>query len=180
MLIDSVIFILFLLFSLIVFFINNIYFLLLFFVFLLSLCFVYKITIPLSKTFILILLINFILNLIFSNIYDSFIVSIRLFIMFLLVNIIIKKIGINNIGNIIGKIFHCKELSLIICISLSFIPILSREISDIKNSLYTKNFPLNGKNIFFRGHLFLICFFTNLFKKIDDMEKVLLVKGIDE
>ena len=119
-------------------------------------------------------------NFFISNINDAIIVSVRLITMFTLVNLIIEIIGINNIGLIIGKIFHSKDLTLIISISLCFIPIMIKEIGDIKKSLYTKNFPLNIKNVLTRGHLFVICFFTNLFKRINDMEKVLLSKGMEE
>ena len=88
-----------------------------------------------------------------------------------MVNIIIKKIGILNLGKIIGGLFRSKSLELVITISLSFIPILSKELINIKNSLKTKNFNLNIKNVLLKPHIFVVTYFTNLFRRVNEMEK---------
>lgn len=180
MLTNSILLIILIISSIIIFLINNLY--ILWGILIISIFFniFFKVKLPLYLPFIVIIMINFILNMIFSDIFNALIVSVRLLIMFSLVNLIIKIIGINNVGIIIGKIFHSKEVALIISISLCFIPIMIKEIGDIKKSLYTKNFPLNIRNVLTKGHLFVICFFTNLFKRINDMEKVLLAKGMEE
>ena len=100
--------------------------------------------------------------------------------MFITVNIVIKKIGINSIGEIIGRITRSHDIALIIMISLSFIPIMIKEIRDIRNSLISKNFPLSFKNILTRPNVFVLTFFTNIFKRINEMEKSFIARGIDE
>ena len=100
--------------------------------------------------------------------------------MFLMVNIIIKKIGILNLGKIIGTLFRSKSIELVITISLSFIPILSKELINIKNSLKTKNFNFNIKNVLLKPHIFVVTYFTNLFRRVNEMEKVFISRGIEE
>ncbi len=180
MFLDSILLIITIIFSFFLFFINNIYILLIILFGLLIIAFSFKVSIPIYKSFIILLLINYIVNMFFSNYIDAFMVIIRLFIMFILVNIVIKKIGVLNIGKIIGNIFHSDNLSLVISISLSFIPLMIKEISSIKMSLKSKNFNLNLKNILTRPSVFVMAFFTNLFKSVDDLEKVLLSKGYDD
>ena len=180
MLLNSILLIIMISSSIIIFMINNMYILLAILLLSVFLSFIFHVKISVYLPFITMIIINFLLNFLISNLYDATIVSIRLITMFTLVNLIIKIIGINNVGLIIGKIFHSKDLTLIISISLCFIPIMIKEIGDIKKSLYTKNFSLNIKNVLTKGHLFVICFFTNLFKRINEMEKILISKGMEE
>ena len=180
MLINSILLIILIISSIFIFLIENLYFLLGIFLLSIILSLIFHVKLPIYLPFVIMIIINFLLNIILSNLYDAVIVSIRLITMFILVNTIIKIIGINNVGLIIGKIFHSKNLALIISISLCFIPIMIKEVSDIRKSLYTKNFPLNLKNVLTKGHLFVICFFTNLFKRINEMELILLSKGMEE
>ena len=180
MLINSILLIFLLIFSFFLFFINNLFLLVILLFLSIILSVIFKVRLPLYLPFIIVIIINFFLNYFISGINDAFIVSIRLFIMFIAVNLIISIIGISNISKIIGNVFRSKELALIISISLCFIPLMIKEIRDIKTSLYAKNFSLNFKNIITKGHVFVICFFTNLFKRVDDMEKYLLSCGMED
>ena len=58
------------------------------------------------------------------------------------------------------------NLTLIISISLAFIPILSDEIRMIKLSLKSKGVKFN-----------LITFLNNLFNRLDELEKALTIKA---
>ena len=180
MLINSILFIFLILFSLGLFFINNLYIVIILVVISSILSIIFKVRLPIKIPFIILLIISFILNYLLSSIDEAILVTTRLIVMFIVVNLIIKKIGILNIGKIIGKLCHSKDIELIISISLSFIPILAKEIYYIKNSLKTKNFPLNFKNILLKPHIFVITFFNNLFVRVNDMEKVFISRGIDE
>lgn len=180
MLVNSILFIFLILFSLGLFFINNLYIIISLLIISIILSLIFKVRLPIKIPFIIILIISFVLNYLLLSINEAILVTTRLITMFVVVNLIIKKIGILNIGKIIGKIFHNKDIELIITIGLSFIPILSKEIYYIKNSLKTKNFPLNLKNILLKPHIFVITFFNNLFKRVNDMEKVFISRGIDE
>ena len=180
MLVNSILFIFLILFSLGLFFINNLYIIISLVIISIILSLIFKVRLPIKIPVIIILIISFVLNYLLLSINEAILVTVRLITMFIVVNLIIKKIGILNIGKIIGKIFHNKDIELIITISLSFLPILSKEIYYIKNSLKTKNFPLNFKNVLLKPHIFVITFFNNLFKRVNDMEKVFISRGIDE
>ena len=180
MLVNSLLFIFLILFSIGLFFINNLIIIVSILSISIILSILLKVKLPIYFPFIFILFISFIFNYLLSSIDEAILVTLRLTTMFIVVNIIIKKIGIVNIGKVIGNIFHSKDIELIISISLSFIPILSKEIYYIKNSLKTKNFPLTLKNILLKPHIFVITFFNNLFQRVNDMEKVFISRGIDE
>ena len=180
MFLNSLLLIFLLVFSFLLFFINNIYIIIGLFVLTLILILIGKINLHLYKSFIVLIIINFLLNYLLSNINDALIVTMRLFIMFFMVNLIINKIGIYNLAKTIGNIFHNEDITLIIAISLSFIPIMIKELSEIRKSLITKNFPLTLKNVIIRPNVFVITFFSNLFKRVNDMEKVLISKGVEE
>ena len=180
MFLNSLLFIIMLVFSFVLFFINNLYVILGLFLLLLIISIVFKVKLPIYISFIILLIINFVVNMLLSSYLDALLVTLRLIIMFMLVNIFIKKLGVYNIGKIIGNILHSESIGLIISISLSFIPLMIKELSYIKNSLKTKNFNLNFKNIIKRPSIFVATFFNNLFKRVDEMEKVLMSKGYDE
>ena len=180
MLINSMLFIFLILFSLGLFFINNLVIIISILSISIILSIILKIKLPIRLPFVILLIISFVFNYLLSSVDEAILVTLRLITMFIVVNIIIKKIGILNIGKVIGKLCHSKDIELMISISLSFIPILSKEIYYIKNSLKTKNFPLNFKNIITKPHIFVITFFNNLFRRVNDMEKVFISRGIDE
>lgn len=180
MLLNSLLFIFLILFSVGLFFINNIYIVISLLIISLLLSLIFKVHLPIFWPFIIILLINFLFNYLLSGIIDAIIVTIRLIIMFITVNLIIKKIGVFNLSKVIGLIFHSKTIELMVAITLSFIPFLSKEIKNIRASLKTKNFSLNLKNIITRPHIFVITFFNNLFQRVSEMENVFISRGIDE
>ncbi len=124
-------------------------------------------------------------NVIFSNIYTSLLVGIRLFLVidytyimghyfdstkiriafkYLLFPLKFFKVDIDN-------------LTLIIAITLAFIPILSDEAYMIKQSLNSKGFEFNLKNVFTRPQIYLITFLNNLFDRLDELEKSLISKA---
>ena len=179
MLLNSLLFIFLIIFSIILFFINNFYIILSFLIVSVLLSIIFKVKLPLYLPFIILLIINFLFNYLLSSLEDAILVTMRLLIMFIVVNLIIKKIGIVNIGKIIGNMFHSRELSLIISISLSFIPIMIKELSSIKNSLITKNFPFTLKNVLTKPQVYVVTFFSLLFKRVSELEKVLISKGVE-
>ena len=180
MLLNSLLFIFLIIFSIVLFFINNLYVIVIFLIVSILLSIIFKVRLPIYLPFIILLLINFLFNYLLSSLEDAFLVTLRLLIMFMIVNLIIKKIGIVNIGKIMGNIFHSRELALIISISLSFIPIMIKEMSNIKNSLITKNFSFSLKNVLTRPQIYVVTFFSLLFKRVSELERVLISKGVDD
>ncbi len=177
---NKILFVFLILFSLGLFFINDLSIIVGLLIVSILLSIIFKVRLPIYIPFIILLVINFVFNYLFSDMYDALLVTLRLVIMFIAVNLIIKKIGITNIGQLLGSLFRSKSLELMISISLSFIPIMSKELKGIRDSLKTKNFSLNFINIIKRPHIFVITFFTNLFRRVNDMEKVFISRGIDE
>ena len=174
---NSVLLILFILFSLLIIFISNIYVLL----GLVLLCFIgiilYKVKVEGLKGTVYFFLFIFGVNALLLNLYDSTIILLRLVIMYLLINMLIKKIGLLGIASCIANIFHSKDLYLIISIALTFIPIFRDEIVDIKKGLIAKNFDWRLFNIIKNSKILVVTFFHNLFRKVDILEKVILSKG---
>lgn len=179
----------FFIYSILLFFINDIYILggVLLFNFIVSLI----IKIPLTNHFKIIkknfTFIMFIIlcNIFFNHIYSALLVGIRIFLVidytyimgyyfdstkiriafkYLLYPLKLFKINIDN-------------LTLIIAISLSFIPILSDEARIIKLSLNSKGFEFNLKNVFSKPHIYLITFLNNLFDRLDELDKSLNIKA---
>jgi len=69
------------------------------------------------------------------------------------------------------------DLTLIIAISLAFIPILIDEASMIKLSFKSKGFDLKFINLIMRPHIYLITFLNGIFDRIDELEKSLIIKA---
>ena len=174
---NSLLLILFIIFSLIIIFISNIYVLLGLFLLSLFGIIIFKVKIQGLKGTLIFFLFIFVLNALLLSLFDSTIILLRLIIMYLLINLLVKKIGVLEIAGTISRIFHSKDLYLIISIALTFIPIFRDEIMDIKKSLIAKNFEWRFINILKNSKIIVITFFHNLFMKVDILEKVILSKG---
>lgn len=176
-------------YSVLLFFINDIY--IFGIVLLLNLIISLIIKIPFKKHFKIIkknltfMMFIIICNLFFNNIYLALLVGIRLFLVidytyimgyyfdstkiriafkYLLYPLKLFKINIDN-------------LTLVIAISLSFIPILSDEVHMIKLSLHSKGFEFNLKNVSTKPYIYLITFLNNLFDRLDELDKSLNTKA---
>ncbi len=90
--------------------------------------------------------------------------SIRIAFKYLLYPLKIFKIDVDN-------------LTLIIAISLAFIPILIDEAKMIKLSLRNKGFDFKLSNLITRPHIYLITFLNGIFDRLDELEKSLTIKA---
>lgn len=176
---NSLLIVLLLLFSIIIFLINDLLIISILFIISLLLCLIWKIHLSFYKSFIVILIINFVMNYLLGDLSLAILVILRLLIMFMAVNLIMKKLSIYDLGYALGNLFKSRELTLIITIALSFLPILSKELREIRNSLVTKNYPLTFKNILRKPNVFVTSFFNNLFYRVGEMEKVFISRGIE-
>ena len=135
----------------------------------------------------LFVLFIFICNLLFSTLNIAILTSLKLFIAINLTYTISQIIPISKISEGFYYLFYplkifkinTKDLSLIISISLTFIPILINEATNIKYSLISKGFEFNIKNVLTRPHIFLITYINNIFDKVDALEKTLLMKAYE-
>jgi len=65
-------------------------------------------------------------------------------------------------------------LTLILSISLAFIPILMDEAKMIKISLKSKGFDFNFKNVITKPHIYLITFLNGLFDRVGGRKRKIL------
>lgn len=75
------------------------------------------------------------------------------------------------------KLFNINtdEIKLLVCISLSMIPILRKELYDIKDSCKAKNMEFNIKNIKY----ILLKFCMSIIRRVNELEDSLIAKGYD-
>lgn len=163
----------FFIFSILVFFINNLHVLAA--ILLLETFFVlfFKISFKSFKYLIIVILPMFLINLLFSGLSLALLVLIRLLIMLLFVIILNHCFNATQIAYLLGDVFHSKDLFLIIVISISFIPIMQKEVHEIKKCLQVRGYKFNLKN----GYLLFITFVNNMFTKVSELEKIIISRG---
>lgn len=179
----------FFIYNISIFFISNYYILLSIFIFNLIISFILKVKpIPhlrfLYHSSILIIFI-FLCNYLFSDFHTSIKVSIRLILTLDFTYLINHYLTPSRLRIAFDYLFKplrlfsidTSAMTLIITISLSFIPILIDEATAIKYSLKSKGFEPNIKNIIKRPHIYLLTFFNNLFSRLNDLEKTLTIKA---
>lgn len=184
-----IILLLFFIYSFSLFLIDNI--LILEIIFLFNIVISLLIKIPLKKHFLVlthnILFVIFIVgcNILFMDINASLKVGIRLFLAIDYTYIMGKYFNPTTIRIAFYyllyplKIFKVdiNSLTLIITIALSFIPILIDEAKMIKFALKSKGFEFNLKNLVTKPHIYLITFLNNLFERMEELEKTLIMKA---
>jgi len=184
-------FILFLIYVIGIFFISN--YIVLGIITILNLLLIYLNKINLKKTIInLIKLLPFILftgliNLLFANLKDAILITIRLILVCNISYIFSKTITYLEFANVIEKIFYPlkifkinpKEISLIVMIALSFMPIMKDELFEMKNVIKIKGIKLNKINLIKNINLIFKPFFVSVLQRINEIEMVLKVKGYE-
>lgn len=132
-------------------------------------------------------IITFVINLFFSDVTYSFMISYRIFIMLILTLILTlttKSMDIvYAITNILTplKIFgvNIKEISLMIGIGISFMPILKQEYIKIKQAQIAKGYLPKFRKIKRYAICIFIPYITGCFKRVDDMSLALQAKGYE-
>ncbi len=179
----------FFLYSFVLFIIDNIYLLCLFFLFNLIISLFVRISfkkhfkvLVTNLTFILFIILC---NFLFSSIEESLKVGIRLFLAIDYTYIMGNYFNPSRIRMAFRYLFSplkllkvdIAALTLILSISLAFIPILMDEAKMIKISLKSKGFDFNFKNVITKPHIYLITFLNGLFDRVDEIERSLQLKG---
>lgn len=75
------------------------------------------------------------------------------------------------------KIFkiNTEEIKIMVCVSLSMIPILLKDLSEVKESCRARNIEFNIKNT----KIILTKFFMSVIKRVNDLEEALRAKGYE-
>ncbi|MBO4815906.1 MAG: hypothetical protein J5507_03065 [Clostridia bacterium] len=182
-------FILFLIYVIGIFFINNYFILGAITIFNIVLILIAKINI--KKTVInLIKLLPFILftsaiNLIFINLQSAILITIRLILVCNISYIFSKTITYLEFADVIEKLFYPlrifkinpKEISLIVTIAISFMPIMKDELLQMKNVLKVKGINSTKINLIKNINLIFKPFFISVLQRVNEIELSLKAKG---
>lgn len=136
------------------------------------------------KSFLLIVVFTSIINMLMIDFNFGLSIGVKLLLVCHATYMFSQKITYMILADAIEKLFYPikwirlnpKDISLLVCIALSFIPILKDEIYQIRNSLKSKGFKLNLRN----SKLVFKPFFTSLLKRVNDIENSLKSKAYQE
>ncbi len=185
-------FILFLIYTIGIFFIKN--YIILFLIALLNIIFMIAFKIDIQKAIKnLIKLLPFILftgiiNILFADLEFAILIGIRLILVCNLSYIFSKTLSYMEFGETIEKIMYPlkifgvnpKEIGLVITIALSFVPIMKDELSQLKNVLKVKGIKPTNFNLIKNLRLIFKPFFISVMQRLNEVEMALKAKGWQE
>ena len=184
-------FILFLIYTISIFFIKN-YILLTLILFInISLMIISKININKAiKNLIKLMpfiLFTVVINIIFVDLEFAILIGVRLILVCNISYVFSKTISYTEFGEVIEKLLfplkifkvNPKEIGIIITIALSFMPILKDELLQIKNSLKAKGMNMTNINLIKNANLIFKPFFVSVLQRINEVEMSLRAKGYE-
>ena len=184
-------FILFLIYTISIFFIKN-YILLTLILFInISLMIISKININKAiKNLIKLMpfiLFTVVINIIFVDLEFAILIGVRLILVCNISYVFSKTISYTEFGEVIEKLLfplkifkvNPKEIGIIITIALSFMPILKDELLQIKNSLKAKGMNMTNINLIKNANLIFKPFFISVLQRINEVEMSLRAKGYE-
>ncbi len=184
-------FILFLIYTISIFFIKN-YILLTLILFInISLMIISKININKAiKSLIKLMpfiLFTVVINIIFVDLKFAILIGVRLILVCNISYVFSKTISYTEFGEVIEKLLfplkifkvNPKEIGIIITIALSFMPILKDELLQIKNSLKAKGMNMTNINLIKNANLIFKPFFVSVLQRINEVEMSLRAKGYE-
>ena len=178
-------FIIFIIYATLVFFLPNTKVILICILINLIIMFLIKINIKsFFKSLIKILpfiLFTFIINLFLDNLINAFWIALKLIIVCNITIIYSSTTSILEITETIKtlcsplKIFKidAEDIKILVCISLSIIPILKRDLLEMKNACKVKGIEFNIKNMKY----ILSKFFLSIIMRTNQIEEALIAKG---
>lgn len=125
------------------------------------------------------------INVILGNIELGILIGLRLILVCNITYIYSKKQTTRNLQIAIEKILipfkivgvNPREISIIVSISIAFIPIMQKEIENLKYSLLSKGFKMNLKNFVTKPSYILMSLITSVIKKTAEIEQSMISKG---
>ena len=184
-------FILFLIYTISIFFIKNHILLTLILFINISLMLVSKININKAiKSLIKLMpfiLFTVVINIIFVDLKFAILIGVRLILVCNISYVFSKTISYTEFGEVIEKLLfplkifkvNPKEIGIIITIALSFMPILKDELLQIKNSLKAKGMNMTNINLIKNANLIFKPFFVSVLQRINEVEMSLRAKGYE-
>ncbi len=131
------------------------------------------------------ILFTTIINVLITGFSFGILIGIRLILVCNITYIFTRKFTINKLQNTVEillkplKIIQIdsKEIGIIVAIGVSFVPIIQKEVQELKYSLKAKGFKLNIKNILTKSNYVLLPLTTSVIKRIGEIENSLISKG---
>lgn len=124
-----------------------------------------------------------IINWIATDFISAILITIKLIFVCNITYIFSRNFTYIDLAYVIEKIFYplkifkinSKEIGLTVCIGVAFIPILKREINQIKESIKVKGFELNLKN----SNVIFKPFIISILKRINEIDASLKAKAYE-
>ena len=187
--IDVICFLAFLVYTIVVFFIKNYY--IIFCVAIFNIILMITLKVKIRNALINILkLLPFIIftsgiNMIISGINYGALIGVRLILVCNMTYIFAKNMTPQKMQYVIEKLLKplklfkidSREIGIIVCIGIAFIPILQKEIADLKYALKAKGFNPNFRNFIKNPNYILTPLITSIIKRVGEIEMSLLSKG---
>lgn len=128
------------------------------------------------------------INLLFADLEFSILIGVRLILVCNFSYMFSKTISYMKFAEVIEKIvwplkifgINPKEIGLIISIAISFVPIIKNEISQIKNILKVKGIKPSNFNLLKNLNLIFKPFFISVLQRLNEIEMSLKAKGYQE
>ena len=125
------------------------------------------------------------INMLISGIQYGSLIMVRLILVCNMTYIFSKRITPNKLQFVVEKLLSplkifkidAREIGIIVCIGITFIPIIQKEIEELKNSLKSKGFEVNLKNIIKKPNYILLPLITSIIKRIGEIEDSMYSKG---
>lgn len=125
------------------------------------------------------------INIIMGDINSGILIGIRLILVCNITYIFSKKMTMQKLQYCTEKILkplkiikiNSREIGIIVCIGIAFMPIIQKEMQEIKYALKAKGYNLNFKNVIKKPNYILAPLITGIIKRINDIEASLLSKG---
>ena len=128
------------------------------------------------------------INLIFADLKFSILIGIRLILVCNLSYVFSKTISYMEFAEVIEKIVYPlkifginpKEIGLVVTIALSFVPIMKNEFAQIRNVLKVKGIKPTNFNLLKNLGLVFKPFFISVMQRLNEIEMSLKAKGYQE
>lgn len=185
-------FILFLIYTIGIFFISNYIVLGIIAIFNIILMLLIKINIKNAGNNILkllpFILFTIIVNILFADLEFGLLIGVRLTLVCNLSYIFSKTITYSEFGEIVEKLVYPfkifginpKEIGLVTTIAISFVPIMKSEILQLKNVLKIKGIKPTNFNLIKNSNLIFKPFFVSVLQRLNEVEMSLKAKGWQE
>lgn len=133
-------------------------------------------------------LFTMVINIAIMDFNYGLLIGIKLFLVCNITYTFSKVLSYTEFATVIEKLLYPlkifgvnpKDIGLMMCMGLTFIPILKEELEQIKNVLKVKGFKFNFINMLKNNSLIFKPFFISILERLNELECLLKAKGYQE